>query len=77
LQLLRELVVDGAFPSVRVACVEIFDLRAKRAWPPEVTIWPSWAAGFAAMAREVAFHTEDVEAAGDDLRSFIADIDAR
>lgn len=77
LQLLRELVDDGALPAVRAACLEIFELRAKHAWPPEVTIWPSWADGFAAMAREVAFHTDDVEIAGDDLRSFIADVDAR
>jgi nucleotidyltransferase AbiEii toxin of type IV toxin-antitoxin system len=77
LQLLRELVDDGALPAVRAACVEIFELRAKHAWPPVVTTWPSWADGFAAMAREVAFHTDDVEIAGDDLRSFIADIDGR
>ena len=32
---------------------------------------------FAAMARDVAFHTDDVEVAGADLRAFIADIDAR
>jgi Nucleotidyl transferase AbiEii toxin, Type IV TA system len=76
LQLLRELVDDGGLPAVRAACVEIFELRAKHAWPPAVTVWPSWADGFAAMARDVAFHTEDVEIAGDDLRAFIADIDA-
>ena len=57
--------------------MEIFELRAEHAWLPEVTVWPSWADGFAAMAREVAFQTDDVEIAGDDLRSFIADIDAR
>jgi Nucleotidyl transferase AbiEii toxin, Type IV TA system len=77
LQLLRGLVDDGALPAVRAACVEIFKLRANHTWPPEVTIWPSWADGFAAIAREVAFHTDDVEIAGDDLRSFIADIDGR
>jgi hypothetical protein len=76
LQLLRELVGDGALSKVRVACAEIFELRAKHAWPPEVTIWPSWADGFAAMAHEVAFHTDDVEVAAHDLRVFVADIDA-
>jgi hypothetical protein len=76
LRLLRELVDGGGLPAVRAACVEIFELRAKHDWPPEVTIWSSWAEGFAAMARDVAFHTDDVEVAGDDLRAFIADIDA-
>jgi hypothetical protein len=76
LQLLRGLVDDRGLLPVRSACVEIFELRAKHAWPPEVRIWPSWADGFAAMAREVAFHTDDVEVAGEDLRAFIADIDA-
>lgn len=28
------------------------------------------------MAREVGFHTDDVEIAGEDPRAFIADIDA-
>jgi hypothetical protein len=76
LQLLRELVDQGGLPAVRAACIEIFELRAKHAWPPEVTIWPSWADGFAAMARELAFHTDDVQVAADELRAFIADIDA-
>lgn len=76
LQLLRELVDDGGLPAVRAACVEIFELRAKHAWPPAVTIWPSWADGFTAMAREVAFNTDDVGIAANDLRVFIADIDA-
>lgn len=68
LQLLRELVDDGGLPAVRAACVEIFELRAKHAWPPAVTIWPSWADGFTAMAREVAFNTDDVGIAANDLR---------
>lgn len=76
LQRLRELVDDGSLPAVRAACVEIFELRAKHAWPPEVRIWPSWADGFAAMAHEVAFHTDDVQVAGEELRAFIADIHA-
>ncbi len=76
LQLLRELIDDDAIPGVRAACVEIFELRAKHAWAPAVTVWPSWAAGFAAMAREIDFHTDDVNLAADDLRALIAEIDA-
>ena len=73
LQLLRGLVED--LSPVHEACVEIFELRGKHAWPPIVTVWPSWADGFAAMARDVAFHTADVTVAADELLGFIAAID--
>jgi len=52
LQLLRDLVEDGGLTSVREACTEIFALRDKHAWPPKVTVYLSWAAGFA-IARVV------------------------
>jgi hypothetical protein len=74
LQLLRDL-VDGDLPVVRDACVEIFELRGKHAWPPEVTVHPSWPAGFAAMAADIGFYTDDVDFAADALRQFIAEID--
>jgi Nucleotidyl transferase AbiEii toxin, Type IV TA system len=76
LQLLRELVDDGGLAAVREACEEIFALRDKHAWPPQVTVYPSWAAGFAAMAAQVGFYTDDVDVAADALREFIAEIDA-
>ena len=76
LQLLRDLLDDGSMPSLREACVEIFELRGKHAWPPSVTVWPSWSAGFAAMAREVDFHTDDVDVAAEDLRALIGAIDS-
>jgi hypothetical protein len=76
LALLRELVVDGELRAVREACVEIFELRRKHAWPPQVTVHRSWAAGFAALAAELGFYTDDVEVAADALREFIAEIDA-
>jgi hypothetical protein len=63
-------------PAVREACVEIFALRAKHDWPPSVRVGPTWAEGFAQMARDVSFHTDDVEIAAEDLRRFIAEIDA-
>lgn len=76
LQLLRDLLDDGAMPFLREACVEIFELRGKHAWPPSVTVWPSWRAGFAAMAREIDFHTDDVDVAAEDLRALIGAIDS-
>jgi Nucleotidyl transferase AbiEii toxin, Type IV TA system len=74
--LLRELVADSDLADVREACVEIFELRGKHAWPPQVAVYPSWAAGFAAMAHEVGFFTGDVDVAADALRGFIGELDA-
>jgi hypothetical protein len=77
LQLLRELVPDnGGLAAVREACIEIFSLRGKHEWPPEVTVYDAWAGGFAAMAEEIGFHTTDVDVAAADLREFIAEIAA-
>lgn len=76
LQLLRDLVEDGVLLAVREACIEIFELRNKHTWPPDVTVHPSWPAGFAAMAADIGFYTDDVEIAADDLRQFISEIDS-
>jgi hypothetical protein len=76
LPLLHDLVTNGELPAVREACAEIFELRGKHAWPPQVTVYPSWRSGFAAMAAEVSFYTDDVEVAAEALREFIAEIDA-
>lgn len=76
LQLLRDLIDDDGLPAVRRACVEIFELREKQAWPPQITVYASWADGFAAMAQEIGFPTEDVDVAGADVQRLIAEIDA-
>jgi hypothetical protein len=76
LPLLRDLLAEDELPAVRAACVEIFALRAKHSWPPQVTVHPAWAPGFAAMAAELDFYTQDVEVAADALHAFIAGINA-
>jgi hypothetical protein len=76
LLLLRALVANADLPAVREACVEIFALRAKHPWPAQVTVYPSWRDGFAAMAAEIDFHTDDVDVAADALRAVIGEIDA-
>jgi len=76
LPLLRDLVEDGGLPAVRQACIEIFELRDKHTWPPDVTVQPSWPAGFAGMAADIGFYTQDVDIAADTLRQFISEIDA-
>jgi hypothetical protein len=76
LLLLRDLVDDTQLPAIREACVEIFTLRHEHAWPPPVTVWPEWTAGFAALAADIHFYTDDVTVAVADLQAFIAAINA-
>lgn len=76
LPLLRALIADEGLPAVRAACVEIFALRTKHPWPAQVTVYPSWREGFAAMAAEMDFYTSDVDVAADALRALIAEINA-
>jgi hypothetical protein len=75
IQLLRELCDGEQLLALREACVEVFELRNKHRWAPTVTVWPSWAAGFSAMARELGFYTDDVKVAAEELRRFIREID--
>ena len=60
----------------RQACIDIFNVRDKHPWPPEVTVYESWREPFAELAQENAFETEDIGDAADALRRLIFDIDA-
>lgn len=72
--LLRDLVEDLA--AVREACLITFERREKHAWPPELTIEPSWHETYAAEVKRYGFHVETVEEADELVRGFIAEIDA-
>jgi hypothetical protein len=72
--LLRDLVED--LSTVREACVKTFERRDKHAWPPELTIEPSWPDTYAAEAKRFGFDVETVEEAAELVRAFIAEIDA-
>lgn len=76
LLLLRELLTTDDLPRVRAACVEIFALRDKHAWPPTLTTPIEWGAAYARLAAEMAFPLVDVEEAGDAVRLLIHEIDA-
>ena len=76
LLLLRDLIDDPQLSAIREACIEIFTLRDTHAWPPTVTVWPEWAAGFASLAADVHFYTSDATVAVGDLERFIAAINA-
>ncbi|HVW90411.1 MAG TPA: nucleotidyl transferase AbiEii/AbiGii toxin family protein [Gaiellaceae bacterium] len=72
--LLRDLVDDLA--SVREACVITFERRERHAWPPELTIEPSWPEVYTAEAKRYGFDVEAVEDAARLVRAFIAATDA-
>src|SRR6185437_8379765 len=74
LLMLHALIDDLA--SVRDACVEIFALRGKQAWPPTVTIFEGWQEQYAALAAELDFEPADVEDAAAAVQALIDAIDA-
>jgi hypothetical protein len=74
LQLLEELIDD--WWAVRVACEEVFRLRAKHAWPPSITIHPAWPDAYRALAVENKFPVEDVQVAKANLAAMVSRIAA-
>jgi len=76
LQLQREL-LGGDLARVREACVEIFAGRELHGWPPELVVPDGWREPYAAAAGELdADLPLDVDFAADQVRGFIAAIDA-
>ncbi len=74
LQLLEALDPDRSL--VRQACERVFTARAQHSWPPILTVQPSWAEGYAALATSLRFEVADVEQAAHAVRSYIARIAA-
>jgi hypothetical protein len=74
LLLLEELVDGQGWAAVRAACQELFTLRDKHPWPPDVTVFASWPDGYAALASELAFPIPDVSEAAEAVRALIARI---
>ncbi|WP_028066546.1 nucleotidyl transferase AbiEii/AbiGii toxin family protein [Solirubrobacter soli] len=62
--------------SVRDACVEIFSLRAKHAWPPTVTIFEDWPDRYAGLAADLDFEPSNVNDAAAAVQALIDAIDA-
>lgn len=75
LLLCRGLLAPEHLTGVREVCVAVFAERAKHAWPPRVTVFPSWPEGYAALAAEEGFEPPDVEQAAKEARRFIREID--
>jgi hypothetical protein len=73
LLLIKGLVED--LGPVRVACAEIFDLRAMHAWPPRVKVREEWRTSYPEEAAELDFEPRDVEDAAEHVQAFIGEID--
>lgn len=71
LLLLEELVEENEWIGVREACQELFQLRRKHAWPPQVTVFDTWPDPYRAMARELAFPITAVEEAAAKVQAMI------
>lgn len=76
LLLARELLAPEDLQRVREACVAIFENRNKQAWPPELTVYPSWGETFARLTGEEGFPISDVEEGAAAVRELIGEIDA-
>lgn len=75
LQLLGGLVDDDEWSDVKTACIDVFEGRAKHAWPPDLTVPPSWAEGYRQLAEATEFSILDVEEAAAAVRQLIERID--
>lgn len=60
----------------REACIDIFTVRAKHDWPPQVTVYESWREPFRQLARDNAFQPDNIDEAAEQLGRLITDIDA-
>jgi hypothetical protein len=74
--LVDRLVCERDRAGVREACVEIFRLRAKHAWPPRITVLPEWPDGYRSLAEQLGFAPPDVHQAATDVQTIVARIDA-
>lgn len=75
--LVRRLLADHELAHVRRASVEIFALREKHTWPPQVTVPPTWPRIYAAeVAKTPGFEPADVEEAARAVADLVAEIDA-
>lgn len=74
LLLMEELIEDDA--RLKEACVEVFELRATHAWPPMLTVEPSWGEVYVGLAAEIDFPITEVGEAATGVQALIDRIDA-
>lgn len=69
--LLEELVQDNEWAAVREACEELFGLRGKHTWPPNISVFDGWEAPYRALAAELAFPVLDVQRAAERVEALV------
>jgi hypothetical protein len=74
LLLLRDLIAD--LPSIREACLEVFDNRETHSWPPELRVPSAWQQPYEIEAEKLKFTPIDVHDAAAEVRAFIVDINS-
>ena len=76
LLLLDDLEEDDIDTVLKSACMEIFALRDRHAWPPRVHVRDGWADGYETMAKDMSFPVTDVAVAAAAVQSMVDRIDA-
>jgi hypothetical protein len=66
---------EDELPRIKRACLEIFELRDKQEWPPQVRIVEGWAEGYADLAQRLGHHVESVGDAKELVEDLIRRID--
>lgn len=69
--LVWELIGENDAPGVKAACQEIFDLRNKHPWPPQIAVLEQWPDQYAAMADQMGFEIRDVHEAAATVEQII------
>jgi hypothetical protein len=75
--LVSRLLDDTELADVRRACLEIFRLRGKHAWPPKITVLPAWPGLYQTEVTKIpGFAPSNVGQAAADVNALITQIDA-
>jgi len=71
LLMLWELVDPGDRLALRESCEEIFRLREKQQWPPQVAAFDHWSGPYRVLAAEMQFPVLDVHEAAASVQAFV------
>jgi hypothetical protein len=73
--LVRELLEDQEIKSVKLACQEIFSIRSKQSWPPEIKVLANWPEIYKdELVKIPDFEPDDVYLAAEQVNAFIQEI---
>lgn len=68
--------LEPAFPALREACVETFQLRNKQRWPPDIVADETWLAPMEKLAAEMGLDSRPAEVIVARVRAYVLSIDA-